>query len=437
MIQPLKPARNSWVVEWSQFDEEPALVNGCVLLPVVTLVVDASELEVIGHIVLPEVDQRQIESLLSRLLQNRPSPREILIPARDDWNHPAWNAFAADFRTTIEFYHTSKAAQANLPNIVRTTRKVKGRFSRQILQPLREECTHLPASKAADALIETARRLYSPARRLAHLEAAITLCPQHPHALLELADHHFQQGNTDAANQRYNELFTIEARRWRKTTPKPAWWADPETRPLLRARYGLMMCEWHRGEWDESLHHATCLLKLNPTDNQGVRFLIPLLHLLADNLPAALDFFQFYEKNYPKDYHEPSFLFAWGLALAADGHEKEARQRYRQGILRNLYIAPGLLDLPEPPHTLWHPSDRAEPDYAYAFLDSYATLWERDHAALRFLRDTYEEIQPLIASLINLRQRMADFQDERYDPNHKTTWNKLLEEENAILHSVD
>lgn len=433
MIQPLKPARNSWIVEWSQFDEDPVLVNGNIFLPVVVLVVDVSELEIIGHLILPEIDQRQIQALLTRLLQGKSSPSEILMPARKDWNQTAWSGFAADFHTSVEFYTTAKPALSSLPEIVRMTRRMKGRFARQILAPLREKCSCQSAEEVAEGLLEICSSLYSQARRCAHLEAALAFAPQHARILLALADHHFERGKTDSASQYYSELLQLETRRWKRAPQRPAWWLDPETRPIMRARYGLMMCECQRGEWDEALNHATTLLKLNPNDNQGARFLIPLLYLLADNLSGALDFFHHYEKNYPNDYHEPSFHFAWGLTLAADGQEERARHRYRQAILHNLYVAPILLDLPTPPSDLWHPSERSEPDYAYAFCDSYGILWERDHAALRFLRDTYEQMLPEIDQLVALRRRMADLQDERYDPNHKEAWEKLVAEEKLLL----
>ena len=121
------------------------------------------------------------------------------------------------------------------------------------------------------------------------------------------------------------------------------------------------------------------LLSLNPRDNQGVRFFIPLLHLLDENTEAAVAVFRaLYAQRYPDDYPEPSFLFGWALCLTLEGDESAARERYREAILRNIYIAPMLLEETEPPRGLWQPNDRAEPNYAAEFIDSYAVLWDRE-----------------------------------------------------------
>lgn len=438
MIQPLKPTHHLWVVEWVQCDEEPALVSEAVILPVVVLVVDAVELEVIGHLCLPEIDQRKIEALLTRLLNERTPPREVLVPARDDWNREAWTNFASDFSVKVEFSASGAGSASGLPEIVRTTRRVKARFARQVLAAPREACARQAPAEVVEGLFATSRRLHSAERRTVYLRTVLSLDAHHAGALLDLADLHYQQGDIDQSSTRYAELLENERRRWKLSQPdRTAWWSQPETRPLMKAHYGLMMCDWQRGELEDALHHATTLLQLNPTDNQGVRFLIPLLHLLTDNLRAALEYFRQYESRYPGDYHEPSFDFAWGFSLAADGAEAEARRRYRQGMLRNIYLAPVLLDIDEPPADLWHPTDRSEPEYAYSFFDSYGMLWERDHAALRFLRDTYQEALPLVNDLIALRRRMADFQDERYDPGHKQAWDQLLDEERALLRQAD
>ena len=107
--------------------------------------------------------------------------------------------------------------------------------------------------------------------------------------------------------------------------------------------------------------------------------------------------------------------------------------KYREGMLRNLYIAPQLLDLPEPRTDIWHPNDRSEPGYADEFIDSYAALWDRDAGALRILREAHEAAAPDIGRLIDLRARMAELQDQRYDPDHDARWRLLVQEEKALL----
>lgn len=52
------------------------------------------------------------------------------------------------------------------------------------------------------------------------------------------------------------------------------FWGALETRPYMRARFGLAQTLWDMGERAEAVSHYEELLRLNPNDNQGVRYLL-------------------------------------------------------------------------------------------------------------------------------------------------------------------
>ena len=249
-------------------------------------------------------------------------------------------------------------------------------------------------------------------------------------ARIELADADYQAARWEESRRGYQEIIDRERRRWNGESPD--WWKDPETRPFLRALYGRAMTEWQRGCFPQTAKDLSIILKKNPADNQGVRFLIPLVHLLAENDAGALEALADYEKNYPGDYCEPSMLFGKGLALWKAGDEEKAGEAYRSGMLRNLHIAPLLLDQPLPPSDLWQPNDRAELSYAQDFIQSYATLWDRDAASLRFLREVQERHAEDIARLMALRRTMHDWQDQRYERNYREEWKKLTDLDDSL-----
>ena len=101
-------------------------------------------------------------------------------------------------------------------------------------------------------------------------------------------------------------------------------------------------------------------------------------------------------------------------------------------MLKNLYIAPMLLDLPSPPADIWHPNDRSEIGYAQDFMQSYAILWDRDPAALRFLRELHAELTPEIEKILSLRRTMAEWQDQRYDKDFKAKWKAMTEQDESL-----
>jgi tetratricopeptide (TPR) repeat protein len=65
------------------------------------------------------------------------------------------------------------------------------------------------------------------------------------------------------------------------------FWGFLETRPYMRARHGLAMSLLQLGEEDAALEHFRAMLKLNPNDNQGIRYLLLAGLLRRNDLPGA------------------------------------------------------------------------------------------------------------------------------------------------------
>jgi tetratricopeptide (TPR) repeat protein len=57
------------------------------------------------------------------------------------------------------------------------------------------------------------------------------------------------------------------------------FWGVLETRPYMRARQGLAQCLWEAGRREEAAEHYREMLRLNPNDNQGVRYSLATLLL--------------------------------------------------------------------------------------------------------------------------------------------------------------
>jgi tetratricopeptide (TPR) repeat protein len=52
------------------------------------------------------------------------------------------------------------------------------------------------------------------------------------------------------------------------------FWGHLETRPYMRARHGLALALLELGEEEAAIEHFGAMLKLNPGDNQGIRYLL-------------------------------------------------------------------------------------------------------------------------------------------------------------------
>jgi tetratricopeptide (TPR) repeat protein len=51
-------------------------------------------------------------------------------------------------------------------------------------------------------------------------------------------------------------------------------WGSVDNRPFLRCMHGYGLCLWRLGNYDEAMQIFQRMLWLNPSDNQGIRFII-------------------------------------------------------------------------------------------------------------------------------------------------------------------
>lgn len=419
MIQPLKSSRTTWTLHWLDL-EEPVPAGGDFILPTLLIICDASGIPVSSPTLLEELDQNRVENLLLRLFETLGPPDRLQVAASEDWDQESWRAFSEEQNVEIRFHRPTDSGPEDMKALALS---VVQRFPQKGKPPIGNQ-------EVAQGLLRSALRVRSPRKKEIILRMALQKDPELARAKIELADAEFQKGNWKACMKLYEEVISAGRRQWKSR--KTAWWENRETRPYLRALYGRAMTLWHRGRHSETAEQLQELLDLNPRDNQGVRFFIPLLHLLAEDLEAASASFRAYEKNYPGDYPEPSLLFGWALCRSLEGDESGARTKYREGILKNIYIAPLLLEEPHPPRALWLPNDRSEPNYAAEFADSYAILWDRESGALRILREVWQDMQSEIAAVVAHRERMFDFQDQRYEPEFKKLWQELLDQDDRL-----
>jgi tetratricopeptide (TPR) repeat protein len=160
-------------------------------------------------------------------------------------------------------------------------------------------------------------------RRLALARKAIGILPDCADAYVPLAE---EAGGLDEALELYRQGLEAGERALGKEAFEDEagnFWLILETRPYMRARAGLARCLWESGRRDEAIAHYRGLLKLNPNDNQGIRYILAacLLELRRDEEVASL------LKQYEDD---AAAAFAWTGALLAfrrQGDGAEARER--------------------------------------------------------------------------------------------------------------
>jgi tetratricopeptide (TPR) repeat protein len=135
-----------------------------------------------------------------------------------------------------------------------------------------------PLDQARELAIQAAEA-HDPRRTIALAKQALALSPDCAEAYYLLADHArtrkealnlFEQA-VAAAGRVLGPEFFVEG--------EGHFWGLLETRPYMRARLALAEALWSAGRRVEAAEHLGEMLRLNPGDNQGVRYIPGLLAL--------------------------------------------------------------------------------------------------------------------------------------------------------------
>jgi hypothetical protein len=160
------------------------------------------------------------------------------------------------------------------------------------------------------------------------------------------------------------------------------FWGILETRPYMRAREGLAHALWSAGRRDEAVSHLQDMLRLNPNDNQGLRYSLTGYLLCLDRdeeLSGLLDQFP----------DEGSAMWAHTRALLhfrEHGDCAESRQLLQEAKKRNKHV-PGVLlglrQLPPERPPYYSPGEENE---AIVYAEVALAAWKGTPGAMTWLR---------------------------------------------------
>jgi len=220
--------------------------------------------------------------------------------------------------------------------------------------------------------------------RIRLADEALAISPDCADAYVLLAEH---CGDLEQALELYQQGVAAGERALGKKAFRECaghFWQVLQTRPYMRARLGLAQCLWEAGRRDEAVAHFDEILRLNPNDNQGVRYVLAscLLDLNRDaELVRLLD-----------DYRDDGcaeWLYTQALAaFRGQGDSPQARKWLARGAKANKHVAAYLLGnkaLPqEAPEHVTVGGESEAISYAFDFLPG----WRSTPGALGWMRST-------------------------------------------------
>ena len=168
--------------------------------------------------------------------------------------------------------------QQNPPELMLPDRRMLERVMREAAAGLGgERRGETPLDRAQEVMYRAFEATGSEQVRLAR--KALEISPDCADAYVLLAEHaataeearkHYEQGVAAGERALGKQAFEEYAGQF---------WGLLETRPYMRARQGLAQCLWEAGRREEAAEHYQEMLRLNPNDNQGVRYSLATLLL--------------------------------------------------------------------------------------------------------------------------------------------------------------
>lgn len=239
------------------------------------------------------------------------------------------------------------------------------------------------ALKQAQDLIYEAWEASTAKRRIALAEKALALSPLCADAYVVLAQH------AKRGSDKEFDLWRRGVEAGKKALGEVAFtecvgefWGILETRPYMRARCGLVRALWARGARGEAIDHLRDMLRLNPNDNQGARYVLAALLVEAErdeDLAMLL-------KDYPDD---GAAVWSWTAALLAfrrAGDSKESGTLLTQALADNGHV-PGYLFGERPlPKLLPAYISAGDEDEAIHYVVDFRTGWVNTPGAIDWLR---------------------------------------------------
>jgi tetratricopeptide (TPR) repeat protein len=162
------------------------------------------------------------------------------------------------------------------------------------------------------------------------------------------------------------------------------FWGILETRPYMRARLGLAQAVWASGEHEEAIAHLQDMLRLNPGDNQGVRYLLLDWLLERDASAPVQELLDAYADD-------ASAVWMYGRALhefRRQGDTPETRRLLGEARTWNPHVPTYLTGKKRLPRRLPGLIGMGDVSEAVAYAAEHLDVWRATPGAITWLSST-------------------------------------------------
>lgn len=166
------------------------------------------------------------------------------------------------------------------------------------------------------------------------------------------------------------------------------FWGLLETRPYMRARAGLAQALWALEKRDEAIAHYQDMLRLNPNDNQGIRYLLAACLLEVGDDAALETLLDAYDEDGTAEWAYSKAL----LAYRKSGDTGQARKLLSEAWDANSHVPAYLTGKKKLSKTLPDYISIGGEDEAVSFVHHAAPSWRQTQGALGWLEQTIGQL---------------------------------------------
>jgi len=166
------------------------------------------------------------------------------------------------------------------------------------------------------------------------------------------------------------------------------FWGFLETRPYMRARAGLASTLVQLGEVEGALAHYRDMLKLNPNDNQGIRYVLAGCLLRQDNYSALKELLAAHEDG------TAFWLYTRALVAFRESSDKQAAALVKDAWSANQHV-PAILAGTKPAVKSNNGYiTMGGPDEATYYVTECGAAWHRTPGAVAWLTKLTTTLMP-------------------------------------------
>ena len=165
------------------------------------------------------------------------------------------------------------------------------------------------------------------------------------------------------------------------------FWGILDTRPYMRARSALADCLWECGERAAAIDHLLDMLRLNPNDNQGVRYLLTSWLLSVRDHDATEELLRIYKNDYSANWSYSETLLAF-----RKGDELGSRRYLANAWQFNPHVPALLIGAVAMPRQTPDYYSPGSPDEAILYVQDNRDNWASTEGALPWLAEAIQTL---------------------------------------------